>query len=733
MMAAARVETLEGGVPIGEARFSMAGLTLCVGLGLLFLMYHFNFLWRMGSIAWSDDDWSFAFAVPFISLYFVYQNRYRLMEAKSGICVWGLLPMMAGMVGYILAITPVRNDMIQGYCMVLSLFGLVLFMLGPRVMGVVWFPIVYLAVGVKISQSIWGRFAESMQDITVSGADKVLVVVGGLLGMETTRSGNTLTLIYGDFKNPLNVAEACAGLRMLMAFIALGFAMAYGSKRPVWQRWVMAGLAVPVAILVNIMRVTVIGLASTLVHSELAQGQAHIWIGMLMLLPAAGLIWCLGWVMDQMVISDDHAKRGVETKRQKRVVFGGGWARWEGLGGRGLLIAVLLGGLGLLLQGLTVVVRPDVMVYGSTLSGLLGVCGLVVGLRWYGVGGGDGGGVLGTLLPGMMLALGLLGAAFSGIGFGGYLDRFDWASGGLFGIILVVGLIGVLVSLGIFLRLGSKGGWDGLRRAGGGMCAGVLLAGLLGMGFYFNFTEMVLFKKAVPMRVDFTRMAIADDKMVGPWQFMGEDPPLDEATVKELGTTNYFTRRYWKRDEGLDGSWQVGLHVAYYSGGIDTVPHVASRCFSASGAKSVGEQVKTLVIDNASFAPSKAYPGGYEGLTRSGKRVYLPRLKIPVTVYTYRPTVVSADDENVVYFFVSNGRFLETPNKVRASGFDPRDTYAFYSKIEVRLMHVSDPNEAVRRAGIFLSSMLPELMACLPDWNDVRGGRWPLEAKSAAD
>ena len=123
-----------------------------------------------GKIAAEDPNWSFAFAIPLISAFFIYRDKEKLMSMQPRVCLWGLLPMMAGMVGYVMAITPVRNDMIQGYCMVLSLFGMVLFLLGPRVMRVTWFSILYLAVGVKVSQSLWGAFAEHMQNYASHGA-----------------------------------------------------------------------------------------------------------------------------------------------------------------------------------------------------------------------------------------------------------------------------------------------------------------------------------------------------------------------------------------------------------------------------------------------------------------------------------------------------------------------------------------------------------------------------------
>ncbi len=701
-------------------RFSMSGWTLCVGLGLLFLMYHFHYIWRMGKIAAEDPNWSFAFAIPFISIYFMYRNKEKLMSLEPRVCLWGLIPMMGGMVGYIMAITPVRNDMIQGYCMILSLFGLVLFMLGPRVMRVTWFSIFYLAVGVKVSQSIWGAFAEHMQNYASHGAGFVLGLIGGPLDMEVTQSSNSIVLEYNGEKNPLNVAEACAGLRMLMAFVALGFAMAYASAKPIWQRLTIASLAVPVAIFVNIMRVVTIGLLSTFVNPDAAKGSTHIWIGMFMLVPAAGLIWFLGWMMDQIIIHDDD---GLKKTKKKALSISEGWQRFAGEDNTGLMITCVLGCLGLLVQGFTVVVYHEHIVLGSSIAGALGVLGLAVGLGRYQV---NQFAIFKSMLPGIFLAFGLLAVMLAGIGFGGFLVRFEWATKGVLSGTLCGGVILTVVSLIMLgkLKLSASGNLVGSRRVACGVTMGVFLAGLMGMGGYFDFSDMILFKKQVPMRTKYTLMP--REKELGDWKFLSEEPPLDSSILEELGTTNYFTRSYGYKPRPTDPSWSMGLHVSYYTGLADTVPHVPTRCFTAGGANSLGLSVKEMVLSGDQFSKSKNFATGFETTTFKGKSVYLPELKIPVTVFTYRPAG-AMQDQNVVYFFVANGQFLNSPNQVRLKGFDPRDEYAFYSKVEVRLRDVSDPDEAVRRVGEFLSTMLPELMACLPDWNEVKAGEWPLD------
>ncbi|MEL7087292.1 MAG: exosortase/archaeosortase family protein, partial [Planctomycetota bacterium] len=266
----------------------------------LFVWLHWEFVYRTYLIS-KDPNWSHVIIIPGISIYYVMQHKARLRAAPKRLCWWALPLVFFGLYAYLWGIYPGRNGMMRGYSMVITIFATVLFVLGPSAMRVLWFPIVYLVFAVKISDAIWERIAQFLQDVASAGASWVLTVLSKVLDYQIESSGNTIVMTYwrDGFKivEPMNVAEACAGLRMLMAFIALGVALAFLFDRKWWARLIMVSLAVPIAVAVNIGRVTVIGLIFT-VNREYAQGDFHIFVGMLMLIPAAGLFMLVGWVLD---------------------------------------------------------------------------------------------------------------------------------------------------------------------------------------------------------------------------------------------------------------------------------------------------------------------------------------------------------------------------------------------------------------------------------------------------
>lgn len=276
-----------------------------VGLGILFVFYHNFVIHYMFKLAWEDPNWSHAFLVPVISLYFIHQRREELLLIPPRTCWWGLAALAAGMVGYALGVYPIVNHMVMGYSMILGLFGLVWLLTGTAMMRVLWLPIVYLVFAVKISYLIWEPVAWQLQRVAAFCAAVVLTAFGSpLLGLEAECTGTSIHIYQaGRMIEPaLNVAEACSGLRMLMTMVALGVAVAFLNERPWWARSVLVVLTVPIAILVNVGRVTVLGFMYPY-NQQMSTGDFHVFIGMLMLVPALGLLMLTGWFLQHLVVS----------------------------------------------------------------------------------------------------------------------------------------------------------------------------------------------------------------------------------------------------------------------------------------------------------------------------------------------------------------------------------------------------------------------------------------------
>ena len=87
---------------------------------------------------------------------------------------------------------------------------------------------------------------------------------------------------------------------------------------------------------------------------------------------------------------------------------------------------------------------------------------------------------------------------------------------------------------------------------------------------------------------------------LGRWTMQGEDFEMTATMTEELGTDKHLTRVY--RDPSGD---ELTVHLAYYTGGIDDVPHVPERCFNAAGLTTLGSTiVEPLALEFADAAPT---------------------------------------------------------------------------------------------------------------------------------
>ncbi len=716
-------------------------------LTLLFSLLHFEFLRRTWIIARSDNNWSHALLVPLISLFFIYQRRDRLAATPRRLCWWGLPILFAGMFWYTFWIYG-RVDMFRGYGMIVSLFGLVLFLLGPAMMRVLWFPILYLVFAVKVSDLLWDRIAQALQDVAAQGATYLMKMASVILDFDVNAEGNTINIWHdwGDGRGwraeGLNVHEVCSGLRMLMAFLALGTALAFLWERAWWQRIVMIALAVPIAVAVNILRVATLGLL-TLHDPALAHGDFHMFVGMLMLIPAAGMFLLVGWVLDRLIIvegaEEARGGRGVSSLAAPRatteaatVERGAGNVLPEGKLSLPRRLATLGGCAVVVLSAAYLVWAafvPSMMSAGIVSSHAAVASRLILALIASGVllwlgwthrsvwRGAFVGGVLSLLLA--MLLLFTLAVFRPEVILKGMSPAMAWT--------LLMGTTGLVVAAAAAVPWLVRGDvMRGLVPRYGmalGLAAAVLLVGWIGQNRLIAATGWVLAKEPLPLRHPLPEVA----RRTGVWQLETIEPLLSEAIVQALGTEKYTSVRFedltWK--DGTPGR-VLRLHLAYYSGTVDTVAHVPDRCIIAGGASSAGAGPITLQLDPQGYTPDPT-PNSQDYLATAygGESVRVPGLTISASLFSYTPPDANNQQQNVFYFFVANGSYRDSPASLRLAGFDPRDTYSYYCKVEVHVPGVSDPTLAKARAEAFLSQMLPEILRCLPDWTEVEEGTYP--------
>ncbi len=301
----------------------MAGL-----LGVLFR----NEIEQIVRLWMTDANWSHGFLIPLFSLYFIHQRRDgilalqyvgdplaemlagrrpgRLGPGQTRPCYLGLVLLLGTLIFYVFKpVSPSGYAYLRPLSVILAIGSVVLFLGGRRLLAQTWLPIAFLIFAVPLPRRYYVGLTIPMRRIAASVATALLNLVDGL---EAGSSGVVIDIVYkGQRLEPaLDVAEACSGMRLLMAFVALGVAMAYLHERPLWHRIVLLAATIPIAIFCNIVRVTATGFIYVLADPKYTQGMYHDALGLAMLPLAFALYGFLAWFMSSLFVDEDRLDKG---------------------------------------------------------------------------------------------------------------------------------------------------------------------------------------------------------------------------------------------------------------------------------------------------------------------------------------------------------------------------------------------------------------------------------------
>jgi exosortase len=150
---------------------------------------------------------------------------------------------------------------------VLGMIGLVLLLLGRRMFRILAFPLLFLFLMVPLPQSLVNVVAFPLQLVAADLAVNALY----WLRIPALREGNIIHLANAQ----LFVAEACSGLRSLMALFTLGVVLAYFFRKSMVDRLIIVLSTIPIAIFVNAFRVALTGTLTHRFGEQAAGGVVH--------------------------------------------------------------------------------------------------------------------------------------------------------------------------------------------------------------------------------------------------------------------------------------------------------------------------------------------------------------------------------------------------------------------------------------------------------------------------
>ncbi|MGA3067342.1 MAG: exosortase/archaeosortase family protein [Tepidisphaeraceae bacterium] len=230
-----------------EDRLTLAHLIAAACMGALGVIATLPAWQDIYTIARNDEENSQLFLVPLIALYLVWVRRMRLRHCRPTGRIIGPIVIAAGWaIGSFGFYRGIQSFWHGGA--VLVVLGCILSVLGRNVVFRFFPALAVLVFMVPAPNRVRLAIASPLQNWTANISEKILELCGEV---NTQVTGNLLT-INGQ---PLFVAEACNGMRMVFALILVCFAFGFALPLRNFVRILILVASPLAAILCNVIRV----------------------------------------------------------------------------------------------------------------------------------------------------------------------------------------------------------------------------------------------------------------------------------------------------------------------------------------------------------------------------------------------------------------------------------------------------------------------------------------------
>ncbi len=274
-------------------------LTALLAFHYRYVIYGLTYYWQ------NNGDWSHGFIIPLFGLYYLYSRRDRLPLSYSD--RWALAR-LAGILLITLAFvlyvggTTYRMEYPKRLSLVISIMGVVLMTCGWAITRWSWFAVAFLVLALPLPERLYFQLTMPLRVVAAKVSGTALQAIFPRMIVEV--QAVVIHYWHEGRHGQLDVEQACSGIRLLIAMMALGVATAFISDRPVWQRMVIILACVPIAVFCNFIRVTITGILHVQGHTELATGFWHTLLGLGMLSIAFSIYLGISYVLSHLVVED---------------------------------------------------------------------------------------------------------------------------------------------------------------------------------------------------------------------------------------------------------------------------------------------------------------------------------------------------------------------------------------------------------------------------------------------
>ena len=261
-------------------------------LGGVLLALYLRVIESLFAQCWRDPNFSHGFLVPFLSAWMLWNNREKFKQQSLAPNWWGWL-VVSGAMGLLVVGALGAENFLSRTSLLFALAGVTIFFGGWAIFRLAFYPWLVLFLMIPLPVIIYNRITLPLQLM----ASRLATGLLDLTGVPVLREGNIIHLPAIS----LEVAEACSGLRSLMALITIAVIYAYQFERKPWRRLVLILSAIPIAVLANGLRIMGSGLLGQYWSPDKARGFFHEFSGLLVFCVSCLLLWMFHLVLDYVV------------------------------------------------------------------------------------------------------------------------------------------------------------------------------------------------------------------------------------------------------------------------------------------------------------------------------------------------------------------------------------------------------------------------------------------------
>jgi exosortase len=241
----------------------------------------------------NDPQYSHGILVPPFAAFLLWMRRNQFPLASQPAPIMGLTLLSLGAAGRILG-GAMYFEWLNAISLIPIVAGIVLTLCGWPVLRWALPAIGFLIFMIPMPYSVEIMLGFPLQTVATTVSTFVLQCIG----MPAVAEGHTIHI--RDFK--LGIVEACSGLRMLVTFVTFSTAVCLVVKKPLSDKLLIMFSAIPIALIVNVIRIVLTGLMFLHVSSQSASVFFHDLAGWVMMPMALGFLWLELWVLKRLFI-----------------------------------------------------------------------------------------------------------------------------------------------------------------------------------------------------------------------------------------------------------------------------------------------------------------------------------------------------------------------------------------------------------------------------------------------